>query len=221
MGAECSLRGDKDRGDGAEEALEEACTVWRAFADSMHQMEMLRAADYCVEVFDDGKHRLRTVYCCTAGGDTNTCQNFIPSFDGHPLHEDPAAPGQLWYCKVCAARYRTKFGMIWAMKLRCPPAPNKIHYSWAERPEPGWQDASMKMVEAASVTSDMTAAELLAKLPRLTPVLPTLVAEHPTLQRHDRFRNGMTLQSRPNLDWDHVFNTLEEAKGVAAEIVEV
>ena len=55
---------DKDRGDRAEEALEEACTVWRAFADSMNQMEMLRAADYCDEVFDDGKHKLRQFYCC-------------------------------------------------------------------------------------------------------------------------------------------------------------
>ena len=37
---------DKDHGDRAEEALEETCTVWRAFTDSLNQMEMLRAVDY-------------------------------------------------------------------------------------------------------------------------------------------------------------------------------
>ena len=79
----------------------------------------------------------------------------------------------------------------------------------------------MMMVEAAFAISDMTAAELLAKLPRLTPVLTTLVEEHPTVQRHDRLRTGMRFQGLPKLDWDQVFNTQYEAKAVAADIVEV
>ena len=77
------------------------------------------------------------------------------------------------------------------------------------------------MVESAFATSDMTAAELLAKLPRLAPVLTALVGANPTAHRHDRLRNGMTCQCLPKLECDQVFNTQEEANVVAAEIVEV
>ena len=79
----------------------------------------------------------------------------------------------------------------------------------------------MNHVENASATPGMTAAALLDKLPRMTPVLTSLVEENPTTPRHFRLRNGMTFQSLPKLEWYQVFTAQEKAKAVAAEIVEV
>ena len=78
--------------------------------------------------------------------------------------EDPAATGQRWYCKMCHAKYKTKYGVLVEMING-----SQACYCLGELPPFDIQDAKMMAIEQ-HFSQYNSPAELLAALPTIHPL---------------------------------------------------
>ena len=90
--------------------------------------------------------------------------------DWKRLHCDPSAKGQRWYCTVCHTRYKTTFGILCELWFARDAGTNIANYVLAEFPPWELQDAKAMMIERNFADATRTAEDLLAALPRTTPM---------------------------------------------------
>ena len=123
-------QGDEEIGAALEHELVETSWKTRAFENKGElQTKFYRAADYTDEWFSDGGKAFRAYYICLAGPSEHPCGTAIRSDLWDRFHEDALASGQRWYCKVCTARYKVKWGVLCEIVH-----PDRCLYTLAEFP---------------------------------------------------------------------------------------
>ena len=101
-----------------------------------------------------------------AGGGEWPCRTAISSKLWARLFADPMKTGQRWYCKVCTARYRAKFGVLIEI-IRG----DKALYCKADCPDDHVKDAKAMIIERnTQAAGHRTPEELYRALPVMRPM---------------------------------------------------
>jgi len=134
-----------------------------------------------------------------------------PSFDWKRLHSNPAATGQRWYCQACQGkRYKTAMGLVVEMRVRQQDGSHLLFYFWAPLPPDHMKDAQLMKIQERFAKQNMSADELLSRLPRVEPS-GDIIEENPDVPKHFRFTKGMTIAQLDTLHWDQIFKVMAEA----------
>ncbi len=183
----------------------------RAFADKPPEVrdDFWRAADYTDEWFHvpgDGL-RFRTFYLCMGGGNDNPCGCVQLSASWARFKEDALAPGQRWYCKVCSAKYKVRYGVLVEMVKE-----NQTFYLKGQFPPEDIGDLKRMAVEQGMQKhKDLdTARKFLESLPHA----------HPCSENHffkTQFEGVYRLDPEflaelPMFNWDLVYRSVGEKK---------
>jgi hypothetical protein len=102
-------------------------------------------------------------FVCKSGAKDNMCWTMISSKNWTQVHADPIADGQRWYCKVCGARYMTRFGVLIEIVQ-----PHAVSYMLADYPPDTIGDVRAMAMEREHDRAS-TPAELFAAVPNLVP----------------------------------------------------
>ncbi len=91
--------------------------AWSHFPKDQ-QWEMMKAADYTDGWFHIEKHRVsfRVFYFCNGKNVPGGCATIQSSATWARKHQDPLAPKQVWYCRVCGCSYKTTMGVMLEMR---------------------------------------------------------------------------------------------------------
>ena len=105
---------------------------------------------------------------------------------------------QRWYCPVCAARYKTKYGVLCEIKVF-----DRYLYCLASFPDTELQDAKFMMIEER-FKKVQTPEELLKEMPVVKPLTE---GEALQFEKEGVYRFGQgTLQGIDTLERDQLFN---------------
>ena len=128
------------------------------------QWEFMLAAQYSdlwCEIKDKRGRRIGAMmsyYVCLAGGNQYPCGTVMESSAWDRMHADPLRAGQRWYCNVCSAKYRTKFGVLVQVLLPpCDTHPSgSVQWMRAEVPDRDHEDVrAMHLEEVYDPSSPM------------------------------------------------------------------
>ena len=187
-------------GDKLEILLEDAVYKERSFATKENPVAMRLAADYSDQWFKHCKGEFNVYYVCMAGGSANLCCTLIESMAWDRFKDQLEATGQRWYCKVCGAKYMTRFGVLCEIVTG-----GKALYCRAELPPHDMQDAKCMMIEQRFHAAQ-TPQELLDSLPKVSPMeRGYFFHEAPGLAGHYRC-NSLIFLDLPKLDWNQLYN---------------
>jgi len=192
----------QQKGDLLEEVFDNHMNVKRGFEDRGElQAAFRRAAGYTDNWFTTPDTQFNVYYVCMSGAPGWRCCTVILTKDWARLHADPLAPKQKWYCKVCGAGYKTRFGMMLEMVFK-----GSAHYVKAHIPEKDWYDTKMMAVERR-MSHVRTPMELYDALPVTKPLdrgaflEPTTLDGGLQIQREDVQGTGR-VQLGPDLQHD-------------------
>ena len=166
----CSFEAWREEGDARDEKLHEAACRTRAFEHREEPWRCCHIADYCDQWFRSATCSFRTYCICRAGGAEVKwqCGAFILSDIWDRMIDDPMATGQRWYCKVCPAKYKTRYGVMVEIIVQ-----GAAHYCVADIPPQHLQDAKFMSTQRRfrAMLSTMTSAEQLYNVaPRARPM---------------------------------------------------
>jgi hypothetical protein len=142
--------------------LEDAA-AWTSFASKDNPNAWRRAADYSERLVSTVVGAFNYYFICKAGPKDNICWTMINSKNWTQMHEDPIANGQRWYCKVCRAKYMTKFGVLIEVVQ-----PHAVSYMLADFPPNTLGDVRAMAMEREHEGAK-SPAELFAAVPNLVP----------------------------------------------------
>ena len=163
---------------------------------------MWRAADYADEWFKGSAGAFRMYYICRAGNPP--CNTLIESKAWDTLKEDPLAVKQRWYCKVCFARYKTRYGCLIEI-VRAGVA----MYCQAELPPPDLYDAKgMIIQERFKGVKDPEA--LLNSIPEVRPVAASCFQQ--VGEGIYKIMDADAIAALERFQWDQLYNLAGVAK---------
>jgi hypothetical protein len=190
---------DAKIGDQLEIDFEETLYKQRAFADHATPHLMRNAADYSDRWFKDGIREFRVYYICVAGHATTPCNTVIEAMAWDRLKTEMEATGQRWYCKMCHAKYKTKYGVLVEMingKQAC--------YCKGEIPPFDLQDAKLMAIEKHFIQFK-TPADLLAALPTIKPLARGDFLKQTSYDGHYTF-NAEMMEGLESMNWSQLYN---------------
>ena len=198
------LEGIEDRAKKAAEDL-----AFARIRDPGERARMQFAATYSDEwMMTPAGNGMRTFFVCLAGvgrdwnGKLMQCKTLTANADWKRLHEDPLAYHQRWYCPVCTARYATKFGLLVELVQNGRPI-----YLRTTFPCRDVQDLKNMMVERSYGQNVTTAAELLQKIPAVSPLAQDLLRPVDGKPGSYDFNNE-TFEKMQEFRWESFFEML-------------
>jgi hypothetical protein len=186
-------------GDRLEIDFEETLYKQRAFADHATPHLMRNAADYSDRWFRDGKREFRVYYVCLAGGGTYPCNTVIEAMAWDRLKVELEATGQRWYCKMCYAKYKTKYGVLVEMING-----TQACYCLGELPPFDLQDAKLMAIQQ-HFSQYNSPAELLAALPCIKPLARGDFLKETSFAGHYTF-NAEMMAGLESMNWSQLYN---------------
>ena len=141
----------------------------------------------------------RTFYICLSGG-AEPCGHAILSDMWDSFHKGPLANGQRWYCKMCTARYRQKWGVLCEVKLR-----GSLYYCMADVPDCGIEDAKRMIIDRNASSPEA----LLEMLPKVDSFPAGVVFMEQVLRpgREGYYKfNAALFRSIGRFDWAQLYN---------------
>ena len=136
---------------------------------------------------------------------------------------DPLAKGQRWYCRVCNAKYRPKFGMLIELMFPVKGQEDLVpHYAKAAFPTKDIGDLKSMAVEKYMKVkgADVSTPEkLYAALPRVVPMdRETMFRPYQKGEGYDRKDDmegvykaiGYDIDTLPVFEWDQLYNLIGE-----------
>ncbi len=160
---------------------------------------MRNAADYSDRWFTTGESEFRVYYICVAGGSQYPCNTVIEAMACDRLNEDAEVTGQRWYCKMCHAKYKTKYGVLVELingKQAC--------YCLVDLPPSDIQDGKLMKIEE-NFKQIKTPAELLAALPSCTPLARGEFLKETSFEGHFKF-NAEMMAGLEMMNWSQLYN---------------
>ena len=122
----------------------------------VRQWEFMLAAQYSdlwCEIKDRRGRRvgaMMSYYVCLAGGSAYPCGTVMESHAWDRLHSNPLQQKQRWYCNVCSAKYKTKYGVL--VQVLLPPCDahpeGSVQWMRAEVPDTDHEDVRAMYLEA-------------------------------------------------------------------------
>ena len=194
-------------GDELEIDFEETLYKQRAFADHETPHLMRNAADYSDRWFKNGKMEFRVYYVCIAGGSIYPCNTVIEATAWDRLIDQLEATGQRWYCKMCHAKYKTKYGVLVEFING-----SQACYCRGELPPFDIQDAKFMAIEQ-HFGQYKTPAELLAALPTIHPLARGDFLKPTAYDGHYIF-NAEMMAGLETMDWSQMYNMTGTQKPV-------
>jgi hypothetical protein len=143
------------------QCLEEA-SDWSSFTSKSNPHEWRLASDYSECMVSSVVGAFNYYFVCKAGG-INPCWTMINSKNWTQYHADPIANKQRWYCKVCGARYKTRYGVLIEIVQK-----DTAKYMMAGFPPDSIGDVRAAAMERKH-SEACTPAELFAAVPNLVP----------------------------------------------------
>jgi hypothetical protein len=183
-------------GDELEINFEETLFKQRAFVDHGAPHLMRNAADYSDRWFADGVWEFHVYYLCLAGPPNWPCNSAIKAMVWDRCVVDAR---MRWYCKLCNAKYRHKFGVLIEIING-----TQASYCLAPLPFDDFQDAEMMIVEK-SFTQFNTPAELLAALPAFRPFARGDLLQETAHEGHYHL-NAEMMEGLATLEWSQLYN---------------
>jgi hypothetical protein len=212
---ECSDKASLDKyvqeGQDIQQSMSET-EVWNSFSTKSNPDEWRRAADYSENMVSSIAGAFNYYFVCRAGGSQYPCWTMINSKFWTTLHPDPIADKQRWYCKVCRAKYKTRFGVLIELVQD-----GSAKYIMAEFPPDSMVDARGMAIEE-KYKHVKSPADLLAAVPNLIPRYELVL---------DKRGDGIYKITAPDVllacgtfKWDQMFNlkpTKAELKAIKAK----
>ena len=127
------------------------------------------------------------------------CNTVIEAMAWDRLKDDLEATGQRWYCKICTAKYKTKFGVLVEMING-----NQACYCMAELPPADIQDAKMLKIEE-TFKQFTTPQELLDALPKIKPLARGEFLKPTAHEGHYAF-NATMMAGLEMMNWSQLYN---------------
>ena len=189
---------DMKEGDTLEINFEETLYKQRAFADHENPHQMRNAADYSDRWFKSGVQEFRVYYKCIAGG-IFPCDTVIEASSWDRFKEARESSGQRWYCKMCHAKYKTKYGVLVEIING-----HQAAYCQGELPPFDIQDAKLMKIEE-DFKQYNTPEELLAALPNITPLARGDFLQATPYAGHFKFNRPM-MEGLEMMDWSQLYN---------------
>jgi hypothetical protein len=159
---------------------------------------MRNAADYSDRWFKDGIREFRVYYICVAGG-AHPCNTVIEAMAWDRFKKELEATGQRWYCKMCYAKYKTKYGVLVEMingKQAC--------YCLGAIPPFDISDAKLMAIQQ-QFSQYSTPAELLAALPTIKPLARGDFLKETSYEGHYTF-NAEMMVGLETMNWSQLYN---------------
>ena len=177
----------------------------RAFEgyEGIERQLMKNAADYSDQWFKEGNVQFNVYYVCKSGHLQWPCNTAIESMAWDRLHDDPQAVKQRWYCKMCTAKYKTKFGVLVEFVLE-QGGKKVAMYALGDLPPFDIQDAKLMKIEE-TFSAYKTPEALLAALPKVTPLDRTHFLKETNMPGHWSFDNKM-FETISKFDWNQLYN---------------
>ncbi len=160
---------------------------------------MRNAADYSDRWFKNGKMEFRVYYVCTAGGSIYPCNTVIEATAWDRLIDQLEATGQRWYCEMCHAMYKTKYGVLVEMTNG-----SQACYCLGEPPPFDIQDAKMMKIEE-TFKQFTTPQELLDALPSIKPLAGGEFLKETAYEGHYSFNKQM-MEGLESMNWSQLYN---------------
>ncbi len=190
---------DATIGDNLEIDFENTLYKQRAFADHETPHLMRNAADYSDRWFSQGKREFRVYYICIAGGTEYPCNTVIEAMAWDRLKKEMEATGQRWYCKVCHAKYKTRYGVLVEIingRQAC--------YCLGDLPPFDIQDAKLMKIEE-TFKQFTTPQELLDALPSIKPLARGEFLKPTMHDGHYSFNKTM-MEGLESMNWSQLYN---------------
>ena len=111
--------------------------------------------------------------------------------------------GRRWYCGICRARYKTKYGVLVEIILN-----GKAMYCKADLPPHAIQDAKLMKIEE-DFKEYSTPEALLAALPRVSPLDRKVFLVDTAVVGHYKIDETM-LSGVAKLEWNQLYNLARE-----------
>lgn len=197
---------DADRADELEEDFEVKLYKERAFESyqGIDRQHMKNAADYSDQWFKDARGvQFNVYYMCRAGPALWPCNTVIESQAWDRLHQSAYACKQRWYCGMCNAKYKTRYGVMVEIML-VQDGKQVAMYALGELPPFDLQDAKLMKIEQ-DFTEYKTPEDLLNALPKVAPmdkatfIKPTGVPGHYSVDDH-------MFAQLPKFEWNQMYN---------------
>jgi hypothetical protein len=142
------------------------------FANEAKQKDLWAVSNFQDELSCGGKDTFRYYFVCQAGGQYR-CLHAMTS-KGWNCKHDPSLgwqPRQKYYCRVCNATYKTKFGVIIEIMINGSP-----HYMRSEVPDDTTLDIQAMSAERKFFRPGMESSELFRSLPSFQMATSTFVS---------------------------------------------
>jgi hypothetical protein len=196
---------DANMGDALEIDFEETLYKQRSFANHETPHLMRNAADYSDRWFKNSVQEFRVYYICISGGTDWPCNTVIEASAWDRFKEAKEATGQRWYCKMCHAKYKTKYGVLVEMING-----TQACYCLGELPPFDLQDAKMMKIEQ-DFKQYKTPQELLDALPNITPLARGDFLQETNFEGHFKFNKPM-MAGLEMMNWSQLYNLTGTAK---------
>jgi len=203
---------DADIADELEEDYEKKLYKERAFEafEGIDRQHMKNAADYSDQWLKDARGvQFNVYYTCKAGATLWPCNTVIESQAWDRLHQSAYACKQRWYCGICNAKYKTKYGVMVEI-LMAEGDKQVAMYAMAELPPFDLQDAKLMKIEE-DFSEYKTPEALLNALPKIAPMDKTTFMKPTMVPGHWAFDERM-FATIPKFEWNQMYNLASTKK---------